>query len=199
MLAITPFLADRFPVFTMVASASLTKRFVAWLAQLWQSFTEWAAQPRQSYRPGYLPTYFQARVYPLWERGLLELTEVFCRRRRRGPGLAHHLLRRMHHHPGTGVWPRGRRRWYAVVSPDTKAVFLHCYDTNRHADHGPDPGSLAAGFQAYMYGGFTPAGGIFATLTSMAMLGLLMPAVLVLARVLATGVAIIVWVNGVGR
>lgn len=50
-----------------------------------------------------------------------------------------------------------------------------------------------------MYGGFTPAGGIFATLTSMAMLGLLMPAVLVLAIVLATGVAIIVWVNGVGR
>lgn len=75
MLAITPFLADRFPVFTMVASASLTERFVAWLAQLWQSFTEWAAQPRQSYRPGYLPTYFQARVYPLWERGLLALTK----------------------------------------------------------------------------------------------------------------------------
>jgi len=32
-------------------------------------------------------------------------------------------------------------------------------------------GSLAAGFQSYMYGDFTPAGGIFATLTSMAMLG----------------------------
>ena len=34
-------------------------------------------------------------------------------------------------------------------------------------------GSLAAGFQSFMYGGFTPAGGIFATLTSLAMLGIL--------------------------
>ncbi|EHK18072.1 uncharacterized protein TRIVIDRAFT_159689, partial [Trichoderma virens Gv29-8] len=60
-------------------------------------------------------------------------------------------------------------------------------------------GTLAAAFQSYMYGAFTPAGGIFATLTSMAMLGTLMPAAAILAAVIATGAAIIVWVLGIGR
>ncbi|KAL6799966.1 hypothetical protein J3E68DRAFT_397035 [Trichoderma sp. SZMC 28012] len=60
-------------------------------------------------------------------------------------------------------------------------------------------GTLAAAFQSYMYGAFTPAGGIFATLTSMAMLGTLMPAAAILAAVVATGVAILVWVLGIGR
>ncbi|KAJ5080922.1 hypothetical protein N7456_013632, partial [Penicillium angulare] len=55
------------------------------------------------------------------------------------------------------------------------------------------PGSLAAAFQSWMYGGFTPAGGIFATLTSMAMLGLLVPWVVLLASLIALGVAMIVW------
>lgn len=50
-----------------------------------------------------------------------------------------------------------------------------------------------------MYGGFTPAGGIFATLTSMAMLGTLMWIAAVFAVVLATGVAATVGVMGVGR
>ncbi|CAG8376290.1 unnamed protein product [Penicillium salamii] len=50
-------------------------------------------------------------------------------------------------------------------------------------------GSLAAGFQSFMYGGFTPAGGIFATLTSMAMLGTLRPAALAIAVFIATLVA----------
>jgi hypothetical protein len=50
-----------------------------------------------------------------------------------------------------------------------------------------------------MYGGFTPAAGVFATLTSMGMLGVLMPAVLVIAIVLATVVAGIVWLSGAGR
>ncbi|PKX89357.1 uncharacterized protein P174DRAFT_445899 [Aspergillus novofumigatus IBT 16806] len=60
-------------------------------------------------------------------------------------------------------------------------------------------GSLAAGFQSFMYSGFTPAGGIFATLTSMAMLGTLMfPAALV-AFILATGVSALVWSLGVGK
>ena len=49
-----------------------------------------------------------------------------------------------------------------------------------------------------MYGAFTPAGGIFATLTSMAMLGTLMPAGLLLAVVIATVVATIVWMTGLG-
>ncbi|KAK1751151.1 hypothetical protein QBC47DRAFT_392328 [Echria macrotheca] len=60
-------------------------------------------------------------------------------------------------------------------------------------------GSFAAAFQSYMYGGFTPAGGIFATLTSMAMLGALVPAVLVGAATLSTLVAVIVWLIGVGQ
>ncbi|KAJ5771683.1 hypothetical protein N7520_002212 [Penicillium odoratum] len=60
------------------------------------------------------------------------------------------------------------------------------------------PGSLAAGFQSYMYGGFTPAGGIFATLTSMAMIGVFMPSIVILAGTLATVVAVIVWKVGYG-
>jgi hypothetical protein len=44
-----------------------------------------------------------------------------------------------------------------------------------------------------MYGAFTPAGGIFATLTSMAMLGRFWPVGLLIAIVLATAVALIVW------
>lgn len=50
-----------------------------------------------------------------------------------------------------------------------------------------------------MYGGFTPAGGIFATLTSMAMLGVLLPWVAVFAALMATGIATAVWAMGVGR
>jgi len=49
-----------------------------------------------------------------------------------------------------------------------------------------------------MYGGFTPAGGIFATLTSMAMLGALVPMLLVAAVAMASLVAVIVWLIGVG-
>ncbi|KAG6017133.1 hypothetical protein E4U54_008247 [Claviceps lovelessii] len=60
-------------------------------------------------------------------------------------------------------------------------------------------GTLAAAFQSYMYGGFTPAGGIFATLTSIGMLGMLMPAAALLAAMIATGVAVAVWAWGVGR
>jgi len=56
---------------------------------------------------------------------------------------------------------------------------------------------MAAGFQSYMYGGFTPAGGIFATLTSMAMLGALVPMLLVAAVTMASLVAVIVWLIGV--
>ncbi|KKP01092.1 hypothetical protein THAR02_06793 [Trichoderma harzianum] len=55
-------------------------------------------------------------------------------------------------------------------------------------------GTLAAAFQSYMYGAFTPAGGIFEMLTSMAMLGILMPAAAILAAVIATGAAILIWV-----
>ncbi|KAH6856415.1 hypothetical protein B0I37DRAFT_367334 [Chaetomium sp. MPI-CAGE-AT-0009] len=60
-------------------------------------------------------------------------------------------------------------------------------------------GSAAAAFQSYMYGGFTPAAGIFATLTSMGMLGVLVPAVAIIAELVATAVAVTVWICGVGR
>ncbi|KAJ5413352.1 hypothetical protein N7465_005657 [Penicillium sp. CMV-2018d] len=57
-------------------------------------------------------------------------------------------------------------------------------------------GSLADAFQSFMYGGFTPAGGIFATLTSMAMLGTLMPLGVLVGSVFAMGVAVVVWKSG---
>jgi len=60
-------------------------------------------------------------------------------------------------------------------------------------------GSLAAALQSFMYGAFTPAGGIFATLTSMAMLGALMWPAVIIAVLLATGVAAVVTACGVGR
>ncbi|RYP80245.1 hypothetical protein DL769_002547 [Monosporascus sp. CRB-8-3] len=50
-------------------------------------------------------------------------------------------------------------------------------------------GSLAAAFQSSMYGGFTPAGGLFATLTSLGMLGYFAPAMTVTAAVIAFFVA----------
>jgi hypothetical protein len=52
-------------------------------------------------------------------------------------------------------------------------------------------GSLAAAFQSWMYGGFTPAGGIFATLTSVTMLGIAMPPFAALAALLATVAAVV--------
>ncbi|KAL4872255.1 hypothetical protein BDV12DRAFT_193701 [Aspergillus spectabilis] len=53
--------------------------------------------------------------------------------------------------------------------------------------------SLATTFQSYLYGGFTPAGGIFAALTSMAMLGTLAIPAMLTAAAIATGVAVIIW------
>ncbi|PGH11356.1 hypothetical protein AJ80_07147 [Polytolypa hystricis UAMH7299] len=61
------------------------------------------------------------------------------------------------------------------------------------------PGSLAAAFQSWMYGGFTPAGGLFATCTSIAMLGLVMPAVVGVAVVLAGLITFVAWECGLGR
>jgi hypothetical protein len=47
-----------------------------------------------------------------------------------------------------------------------------------------------------MYGAFTPPGGIFATLTSVAMLGWLMPAATITGALVATGVTALVWTYG---
>lgn len=70
--------------------------------------------------------------------------------------------------------------------------------TIAYKSSGTSSGTLAAAFQSWMYGGFTPAGGIFATLTSMAMLGTMMPMAAVVASLLATIVATIAWACGVG-
>ena len=59
--------------------------------------------------------------------------------------------------------------------------------------------TLAAAFQSWAYGGFTPAGGIFATLTSMGMLGYLLPIQVAASAVLATAVGVVVWECGAGR
>ncbi|CAJ2509019.1 Uu.00g140450.m01.CDS01 [Anthostomella pinea] len=45
--------------------------------------------------------------------------------------------------------------------------------------------SIAAAFQPAAYGGFTPAGGLFATLTSLAMLGILAPAIALVGAMVA--------------
>ena len=60
-------------------------------------------------------------------------------------------------------------------------------------------GTLAAAFQSWAYGGFTPAGGIFATLTSLGMLGYLRPFEVGAGAMVATVVMLIVWACGVGR
>lgn len=59
-------------------------------------------------------------------------------------------------------------------------------------------GTVAAIFQSMAYGALTPAGGIFATLTSIAMTDRLSLPAVVAAAILATTVAGIVWVAGVG-
>ncbi|EKG14162.1 hypothetical protein MPH_08665 [Macrophomina phaseolina MS6] len=55
------------------------------------------------------------------------------------------------------------------------------------------PRSAAAAFQSFVYGGFIPAGGVFATLTSLAMQGYLAPAMAMIAGILASIIAAIVW------
>ncbi|KAL8995092.1 MAG: hypothetical protein Q9188_006894 [Gyalolechia gomerana] len=60
-------------------------------------------------------------------------------------------------------------------------------------------GTLAAAFQSCMYGGFTPAGGVFATLTSLGMLGWMVPVEAGVSAVVATVVATVVWACGVKR
>ncbi|KAI4089545.1 MAG: hypothetical protein LQ339_008538 [Xanthoria mediterranea] len=60
-------------------------------------------------------------------------------------------------------------------------------------------GTFAAAFQSCMYGGFTPAGGVFATLTSLGMLGWMIPVHTGVSAVFATAVALVVWACGIAR
>ncbi|KAG8779011.1 hypothetical protein FRC12_024694 [Ceratobasidium sp. 428] len=54
-------------------------------------------------------------------------------------------------------------------------------------------GSLAAWFQSAVYGAFTPAGGVFAILTSVGMMGMACPPAVLLAVAIASAVTGIVW------
>ncbi|MCJ1455614.1 hypothetical protein MMC28_005969 [Mycoblastus sanguinarius] len=62
----------------------------------------------------------------------------------------------------------------------------------------PEISVLAAAFQSSIYGGLTPAGGVFAKLTSMGMLGTLVPVEVGLAITMAAVVALVIWATGVG-
>jgi hypothetical protein len=54
-------------------------------------------------------------------------------------------------------------------------------------------GSLAAAFQGLVYGAFTPAGGICATLTGLGMVGFLAPAVALFGAGVATFTTFFAW------
>ncbi|KAL5637547.1 hypothetical protein ACGC1H_004088 [Rhizoctonia solani] len=54
-------------------------------------------------------------------------------------------------------------------------------------------GSLAAWFQSVVYGAFTPAGGVFAVMTSVGMLGVACPPVVIPAVIIASLAAWIAW------
>lgn len=107
--------------------------------------------------------------------------------------MGHHVYGNLYPDYLLRLWPSWDWCRYVVISPPKIPRNCGVQSANRY------PGTFAAAFQSYMYGAFTPAGGIFATLTSMAMLGILMPATAILAAVVATGVAILVWVLGISR
>ncbi|KAB5593741.1 Transmembrane protein [Ceratobasidium theobromae] len=54
-------------------------------------------------------------------------------------------------------------------------------------------GSIAAGFQSAAYGAFTPAGGLFAVLTSVGMLGIASPPAVITAVVVASVAGGLTW------
>jgi hypothetical protein len=53
-------------------------------------------------------------------------------------------------------------------------------------------GTIAAAFQSWAYGAFTPAGGVFAALTSIGMMGVFYPPLVIGAVVIASLVTTIV-------
>jgi hypothetical protein len=54
-------------------------------------------------------------------------------------------------------------------------------------------GCFAAAFQGWAYGAFTPAAGLFATLTSLGMVGFLAPAVALFGAGVATATTFVAW------
>ena len=119
------------------------------------------------------------------------------------------FLSHFHHHPPLTVrrWLQSRRYRSRYVLPSPQEPFPPATlitinrpgQASKPSADAKTPGSLAAAFQSWAYGGFTPAGGAFATLTSMGMLGFLAPLETTAAAVLATGVTVVVWACGVGR
>lgn len=65
---------------------------------------------------------------------------------------------------------------------------LPCFYTSRQLRANIGQGTIAAGIQSALYGGFTPAGGLFAGLQSAGMTGALLP----MAAGVAGGAALIV-------
>lgn len=59
-------------------------------------------------------------------------------------------------------------------------------------------GSMAADFQSWKYGAFTPRAGVFATLTSLGSLGLFIRRAVAFAACVAAIAALVAWAGGVG-
>ena len=101
--------------------------------------------------------------------------------------LADYICYYCHYRAGFRIWPTWRwGRWdvSSILQSRLLSILL---------------AAAAAIFQSVAYGAFTFAGGIFATLTSVAMAGRLSWPAAVSAAIRATTVAGTVWIAGVGR
>lgn len=83
----------------------------------------------------------------------------------------------------SGLQPYRHWRRYDFLGWQDQNVFHYILVLLGRMSDSHVTGTLAAAFQSFAYGGFAPAGGIFATLTSMGMLGFLMPLEVGLAAV----------------
>ena len=92
-----------------------------------------------------------------------------------------------HHHSGChigsvgGIWDIRHCCWYVKVSSDSTPR-SKCSD---YLANIKIKGSPAAAFQSAAYGAFTPAGSVFAMLTSLGMLGHLAPPSIAIAGLIA--------------
>lgn len=98
----------------------------------------------------------------------------------------HRMVGHVYHNRDTRAVSRlwaGRRNSWQVTT--------HLWKAQITADS--FQGSLAAAFQGWAYGAFTPAGGIFATLTSLGMVGFLAPPVALFGACVATAATFGAW------
>jgi len=167
-----------------VHDRSLFLQMWSWASDQGNNVLEWLKQPREQ-----LPEWIGQN-----ERWLTR-----CRCAGTYHGMVDHLYGRASAVVCIGLQPYWHWRRYDFLGwRDQHIIIFVLVFLGRKADPYAT-GTLAAAFQSFAYGGFTPAGGIFATLTSMGMLGVLRPLEVGLAAVSATGIAIIVWACGVGR